>query len=52
MLPNAFVKVDAFCPKCGSPLTAKLFMGKTYIVCSNPLCDYYRELKPVKPERK
>ena len=43
MLPNSPIKVDGRCPKCGYPLEAKSFIGKTYFVCKNPFCDYYSE---------
>lgn len=43
LLPNYPINVDGFCPKCGSPLAAKLFMNKVYFVCKNPFCDYYSQ---------
>ena len=33
------------CPKCGSPLhLANSSLGK-FVVCSNPLCDFYEKAK-------
>jgi len=31
------------CPKCGAPLYLVKSPAGSYLVCSNPLCDFYRE---------
>ena len=41
-LPKDFLIPDGNCPKCGFPLEAKKWKGKTYFICKNFKCGFYK----------
>jgi hypothetical protein len=45
IFPDAPIKVDGVCPMCGHYLTAKLCLGKIYLVCKNPFCSYFKKIE-------
>ncbi len=44
------IPTEGRCPKCGSSVKVVTSLSGNFLVCSNPLCDYYEKLSGQKIE--